>query len=551
MNKCNIFKPLSSPTGEFLMFSQYTDDLTHEESGKSTYRVVPSKFVALNIDLNRAVTEYSNPSTGVETRPTINVVDGEVQMSADDKTITGFNSILAQIFQSYYENSISFCREALVNENVIDGRTKEQAEQLLIGDSNNPFEFTNELLWDCLNTFKLIHYQNIDDQNEFRYIPEVKYIGDINIHSNRNVDGYNYDEIFCYIPTEADEYKYHLDSYDRHVESNLIHISGPLIQVVNNENKNILGWTDSSYPTGYPISIRNIVSTDLGDNNTTSEGYCLGREWPILDFRGDQNATPVPIHNETDENTKYNVNAIIIYYDVLHSEPGEDPEYLHRNRPMGIYFTGDVETIKNEDEVTHQFNNEIIKHVSNNDAYGQGSSFGLRIMSRYVPTPNGTIQTINTTTETGDYESIAESMGRIADALVDIAGVARTNQELAQTYKDHLAQFRNNRVNVPYTRSVAGKLFWFVNGRNTGVPVQPTRITITTDGGDETCHIMRNGMQVENTVQEMAGDIMMLTATPGAGYVFVEWEDGSTDPIRYISGVTDRGVVGFFGDPNE
>ena len=59
MSKCNIFKPLASKTGEFLMFSQYTEDITKEQSMKSTYRVVPSKFVALDLNIDKV---FNNPN---------------------------------------------------------------------------------------------------------------------------------------------------------------------------------------------------------------------------------------------------------------------------------------------------------------------------------------------------------------------------------------------------------------------------------------------------------------------------------------------------------
>jgi hypothetical protein len=33
--------------------------------------------------------------------------------------------------------------------------------------------------------------------------PNIKYIGDINIYSNQEVDGMSYNEIYCYIPNDA------------------------------------------------------------------------------------------------------------------------------------------------------------------------------------------------------------------------------------------------------------------------------------------------------------------------------------------------------------
>ena len=38
--------------------------------------------------------------------------------------------------------------------------------------------------------------------------------------------------------------------------------------------------------------------------------------------------------------------------------------------------------------------------------------------------------------------------------------------------KEHLSQFKNNKVNVPYVRQLGTKKYWFVNGKNTGAIAQ-------------------------------------------------------------------------------
>ena len=80
-----------------------------------------------------------------------------------------------------------------------------------------------------------------------------------------------------------------------------------------------------------------------------------------------------------------------------------------------------------------------------------------------------------------DYETIAEAMGGIADAIIDINRSYGDQYDMHQAYKNHLAQFRNRRTNIPYTREVAGRQYWFVNGRNTGQPVYPIGYEPRTD----------------------------------------------------------------------
>ena len=55
--RCNIFKPINAGDtrmGTFFMFSQYTEDITKEQAMKSTYRVIPSKFAVVELDVDKA-----------------------------------------------------------------------------------------------------------------------------------------------------------------------------------------------------------------------------------------------------------------------------------------------------------------------------------------------------------------------------------------------------------------------------------------------------------------------------------------------------------------
>ena len=443
MSKCNIFKPLSNPTGEFLMFSQYTEDLTKEQAGKSTYRVVPSKFVALELNL-----EYAFGPDGPLARGNFSRTYDEYALTFNESVVTGLDAIIPQIFQSYYENIIAYHR---------NGNTKDEEDTTDIthdgeADKNNrTIEFSTEMLWSTLQRFGLVNKTNTPG---FPTFEEVKYIGDINIHSNRQVDSFNYDEVFCYIPTESDAYYYPIYKFEREGGATTHHMEGDTIE----------GWNAVSYPQQYPLNIGNIKSV-----NTGTEGFVLGDEMPDMEWN-----EQIPVPRNMDEkghlrpNSEYNINAIIVYYDILQSAPDGGLTYPHRYRPMGIYLTGPVGF--RDDGSSPFLKNTITKYITNNDAYGQGSSFGLRIMSRYASTPNATNNSIEVSTETGDYEAIATSMGVIADAIASINKQYAGAYKMNQLYKDHLAMFRNHRVNVPYPRVVDGVRYWFVNGRNTGVP---------------------------------------------------------------------------------
>lgn len=448
--RCNLFKPLGTGDtriGEFLMFSQYTEDVTKEQSMKSGYRVIPSKFVVLNLDIDNVFNrDYSHIpiSAPIEIDPDT----GEYYMEIGDKRIVGSNNIISQIFQSYFENSNSYIRN----------HAGEEGFPISNWDDENR-GYASELLWRTLEQWGFIHKVNSGEVSgvDFDHYDEIMYIGDINIHSNHKVGTYSYDEIFCHIPAKENTYYYRLNQS--------IEIEGVSYDSgYGSLNAPLEGWTDITYPVDNTVVNRAITYHDPNDN--LGFYYRIGGDIPILNFKESNEYTPSPRYT-TPDNDSYKFNAIIVFYDVLYSEPGDDPRYLYKERPMGIYLSGPV----NDD--TDGLSNEFTKFISNNDAYGQGASFGLRLMMRYTPTPNNSTYAMEVAAGGHDYETITEAMGCIADAIVDINRTCKDQHAMYQTYKDHLTQFRNRRINVPYVREVAGIPYWFVNGRNTGQPVYP------------------------------------------------------------------------------
>lgn len=447
--RSNIFKPINAGDtrmGTFFMFSQYTDDLTREQSMKGTYRVVPSKFVAVNLNIDNAIKHSPELfQIGVQQGAKRGIEEDSGQYYLGGTIPIGINDIIPQILQSYYENSVAFFhnkKDGFVWD--VEGRS-----------------YASELLWRTLEDWGLITLvrPSTSETPDFEYYDEIKYIGDINIHSNRKIGNYSYDEIFCHIPSRDDEYYYPLNP----MELTGYSIYGDCEEEEGIWNNGMLQeWSESSYPTG-----NNVLSNTGVAYSNPDPVYRLGGYVPML------NETPEHIkvarHSDTDKNIEYKFNAVIVFYDVLKSEPGDDPITLHTGRPMGIYISGPMDDSGEEVGIQNTF----VKYISNNDAYGQGSSFGLRIMMRYVPTPNSSTYTMEVDGSGHDYDTIAAAMGGIADAIIDINRTCKDQHVMFQAYKDHLAMFRNRRVNVPYPREVNGVMYWFVNGRNTGQPLYP------------------------------------------------------------------------------
>ena len=86
----------------------------------------------------------------------------------------------------------------------------------------------------------------------------------------------------------------------------------------------------------------------------------------------------------------------------------------YKNIPLGIYFTGMLDGDSNE------MTNTITKYVSNDAVYGQGTSYGLRICTRFLADPNSTA-TIETATESStNISEFAPVLEQMADTLTGI-----------------------------------------------------------------------------------------------------------------------------------
>lgn len=455
--RCNLFKPLACKTGEFLTFAQYTDDITKEQSGKSTYMVVPSKFAVLDVDLSKVFTIQdtleSRASKFVKARGgqavSNSYEDTRCVFAGSTHEVVGYNNIISQIFQSAYENAVALLRD--------------EKPELFRDDTD---EYSRYILWSILEDGRFINQKTETIKGESTtYWPELKYVGDINFNSDRDIDNYNYNEIYCHIPAEEKDKIYAVDG-----------ISLDVIQIPCRNDRGLNydswldGWNEYTYPQNYPLKGYALPPTSGETIGVEPDARYQIDQVDLRLFSPDVNANDSYVDNDGSEQFKF--NTIILFYDVYDMTDGTAVKVLHRNRPMGIYFTGPVEP--KEDGYPKDFLNSVTKYISNEDAYGQGASFGLRLMTRLVPTPNSSSYEIAVSTgdNTDEYNIIATSLGRINDAIKDSSETFRSMQEMAQQYKDHLANFENNRTNIPYPREVDGIYYWFVNGRNTGQPCQ-------------------------------------------------------------------------------
>jgi len=274
---------------------------------------------------------------------------------------------------------------------------------------------------------KFVTREDPNDQNS--NIPDIKYIGNINMFSYDEIDGMGYSEIYCHIPNEAC------------VENIKIRPEGE-IAYLNSEHvgDHIKGYTQEE-----------LVNAGLPT------------DWGSLKFDNPNTIYPLQSHiiEETaisvdDMPRSFNINTIIVLYDIY-----KEKELLYSDIPMGIYFTGLVNT---DESNLKYIGNSITKYISNDAIYGSGTSYGIRICSKYVATAdNITIKEIETKSE---YQAeMVQLLSKMSESMNKMDNILDRINNDNQEYKDHLAIFKNDRTNVPYVKKIGEDEWWFVNGK--------------------------------------------------------------------------------------
>ena len=157
---------------------------------------------------------------------------------------------------------------------------------------------------------------------------------------------------------------------------------------------------------------------------------------------------------------KFNINTIVVLYDIVRKTSVGD-QIIHRNIPLGIYFTGCL------DNDAGIMSNTITKYVSSGQIYNQGTSYGLRICTRFLSSPNST-EIKDISVNGSAVSEIAPVLEKMGETLIAVEDSIAESSQIQTELKTHLSQFKNNKVNVPYIRRIGDKKYWFVNGKNTG-----------------------------------------------------------------------------------
>ena len=386
MAVCNLFNELSNPSGNFLMFSQYVEDITCNYTDGDNWKVVPTQFVAFNIDYASLKKDHVLNDPGCFVNRVLN---------GGNDTL---NSGIPKYFQNCFENACAYARKNKINWNP---------------------KISRNLFWNCMFDGKFITSAKYgSDSGDKKFVPEIVYYGDINMHSYNEHQGMGYGEIYCYIPTDAPKMN---------------------CQVVEN--------TEREFDTSNKSALLEGHTNKVIENYV--QAYCYNDDY-LMSFDDDTIAG----FNPSNDN-KYNINTIVVLYSIF-NKLNDTWVPLYTNIPLGIYFAGIFED-------DGKLSNEVTKHVST--SYGTGTSYGLRLCTRLSATSAGKIINTDIITDDSGYTNICQLMTAMNANLSQMLEISKAAINTTQSYKETLASIKNNRTNVPYVKDVNGVDCWFVNGR--------------------------------------------------------------------------------------
>lgn len=395
---CNLFKPLKKETGTFLMFSQYTEDLTKMYTQPDQYRVEPAAFMAMEFDFSKNI---PNDILGSDGR---GVWD---------------NSTIPLLFQNYYENTCA----ALKNDTTFKWEP----------------EVSKTIFWNCLYDSKLIT-EDLDNSG-VNIINESRYVGEVNIQSYSEYNNLGYDEIYCYIPADGKEQRVKCTISDQYAP-----------QSISDGSDGLEGWTKEQIEKIWGDTIMVLPNNIMTSNKVTLESENKFEVKPL------------------DEQKEFKFNAIILFYNIKsaykvydENDASTTEQTIYYNIPLGIYFPGVINN--------HEMTNTITKYVTNENIYGAGTSYGVRICNRFITSAmseNSVTYPYNPEDST-DLSSITELLSEMAKTMNKMNDVIENQNQNMVFIKESLSTIKNNQVNIPYIKTIGDKSYWFVNGKNTYV----------------------------------------------------------------------------------
>lgn len=340
------------------------------------------------------------------------------------------NITFPKYIQEWFENACA-CFKNNVGKLTDDGNPLE---------SWNP-EYSKTLFWNMM--FGTESFQLNEDEHRFLdetspkgliNIDDIKYVGDINLQSYNNIDSMGYSEIYCHIPNESCSYQYSMYTNDFNIQRHITRYEGDVLEgFIDGE---LQGWEKlTTAPDGEYYK------------------YLLDKEYM---FSWDHKNKDRLMTSRLMESS-YNINMIVVLYDIWNDE-----SVIASGIPLGMYVTGLIDENNN-------IQNSITKYISNEDIYNTGTSYGLRICSRYIVSPGEDKYIVkDVSVEDNNYGDLSRVLSQLSISQAKMDEVINKTYNTEQNYKNLLAIFKNSRTNVPYIKVVNDEGYWFVNGKQIG-----------------------------------------------------------------------------------
>lgn len=391
------------------------------------------------------------------------------------------NITLPKLFQDYFENGCACFKNTSALPDEIDNMATYGWDP----------EYSKILFWNLMFNSGIINLDKND--NGVSGINGIQYVGDINLQSYNNVDGMGYSEIYCHIPNEAALHKYSLAYNDF---EDLIINKKPGDVIEGFSLGGLDGWEQLKQQFDF--------QTNINDNRLT---YSIDKKYTFS--WDDANILTSKLDDKS-----FNINMLVVLYDIWN-----DDRIVTSGIPMGIYITG---LIDNEGKIQ----NSITKYVSNEDIYNSGTSYGLRICSRYIVSSEQDNYIVKEVTcEDNNYGDLSRVLSQLSMSQNKMDKIVNKTYNTEQNYKNLLAIFKNSRTNVPYIKIVNNESCWFVNGKLIGPSTADGLYDAYTS--DEIDALLDSNLNQSFQIIASAQDIngrYIFEKNTGAVDVIVKWE---------------------------
>ena len=404
-----LIKKLNAESTTFYTFESASNDLSKCLGNTSTKEFVFSHFVCLDLPdiLNVKRQPASDPNA-----------DGQVL----DNPL-GLNSTPTTVAQSSSECVAEYLQDYILN---FEEHLLSHANQSVTGNEDkSPAE---RVFWHWLNKLGAIKWkaaQNdndptnheaayglnryVENDNDPTYKKVVKYIGDIDVTNNVDLNNEAYTEIYIHIPAESG--------------------NTPTVLFENVENKYY--EKNKTYSAQHYIYGQTTDTSDEGISNITlcdsinnsNENYVTGgldTDCMCVDFKATSyqdimriaSINTIQDYNNSSYSETFEFNTVLLYYDVVDVSNGERTSNLY-----GILFLGDVQS-SDQENIPDYFQRYPKYKPSENVHNGNSYGFKVNLRIDLEPTKNGIHTLVN------EYNTF--SMSLFADAVAKIQNCANT-----------------------------------------------------------------------------------------------------------------------------